>query len=289
MKKAALIKCIDNDSTLNKRSACRAAGISKTAYYHEESDKKKEEDEYIIGLLKQLPAEILNKRGSKAKTKELYKRFGIVLNHKRIERICRENGLLSSNRVRKHPKGYYKQQKESKKEIPQNILNRDFNSDEPMKKLCSDVTYFKTTDGWLYLSAVLDLHRRKIVSYIMSKHNDEKLALDTMEKLRELGELKGLLFHTDQGSIYFGIEFRKKIKEYGIVQSMSRRGNCWDNACMEHFFGTLKVESGYDECLNKKLMSYENTKKLIEDFIYYYNNERIQKNLNWQAPNGAAA
>ena len=211
------------------------------------------------------------------------------MNHKRIERICQENELLANNRRRKHPKGYYKQQKESQKEIPQNILNRDFDSDEPMKKLCSDVTYFKTTDGWLYLSAVLDLHRRKIVSYIMSKHNDEKLALDTIESLRETGELKGLLFHTDQGSIYFGIEFRKKIKEYGIVQSMSRRGNCWDNACMEHFFGTLKVESGYDECLNKKLMSYENTKKLIEDFINYYNNERIQKNLNWQAPNGAVA
>ena len=83
---------------------------------------------------------------------------------------------------------------------------------------------------------------------------------------------------------------QKRLKENGIVQSMSRKGNCWDNACMEHFFGTLKVESGYDDLLKSgKLLSYKKTKKLIDDFIEYYNNERMQQNLGWKTPSEVAA
>ena len=101
--------------------------------------------------------------------------------------------------------------------------------------------------------------------------------------------LKGSILHSDQGGLYTSWKYRERLKSKGIVQSMSRRGNCWYNACMEHFFGTLKVESGYDDLLKKGLLSYEKTKALIERFIDYYNNERIQKDLDWTAPNEAAA
>ena len=97
------------------------------------------------------------------------------------------------------------------------------------------------------------------------------------------------MLHSDQGVLYTSKKWRTRLEKNGVIQSMSRRGNCWDNACMEHFFGTLKVESGYDDLLKTGLLSYEETKKLIDDFIYYYNNERIQQNLGWKTPNEIAA
>ena len=110
-----------------------------------------------------------------------------------------------------------------------------------------------------------------------------------MDKLLALGNLDGSILHSDQGVLYTSKKWRKRLKKNGIIQSMSRKGNCWDNACMEHFFGTLKVESGYDDLLKSSFLSYEETKKLIDDFIEYYNNERIQQNLGWKTPSEVAA
>lgn len=181
-------------------------------------------------------------------------------------------------------------QKENKNNLPKNILNRDFESDRPLKKLCTDVSYFKTTEGWLYLSPILDLYGRKIVCRAISNHNDDALANSTLDNLFTLNNLEGALLHSDQGVLYTSKNWRKRLEKNGLIQSMSRRGNCWDNACMEHFFGTLKVESGYDDLLKSgKILSFEETKKLIDDFIEYYNNERIQQNLGWKTPSEAAA
>ena len=238
----------------------------------------------LTALLKKLPRRILCKRGSKAKAKEIKIRFGITVNHKRIARICRENGLLAKNRRRKFPKDYYKRQEESKKNLPKNILSRDFSADEPLKKLCTDVSYFRTTSGWLYLSPVLDLHRRKVQCYALSRNNDEALADETLDRLFTLGDLSGTILHSDQGPLYKSKEWRQRLRKNGVVQSMSRRGNCWDNACMEHFFGTLKVESGYDDIIKNRTPTEKEVRKLIDNFIEYYNNERIQKNLGWKPP-----
>lgn len=184
---------------------------------------------------------------------------------------------------------YYKQQKENKKNLPKNILNRNFESKEPLKKFCTDVSCFKTKTGWLYLSPILDLYSRKNQCYAISPHNDETLSEETLDKFFTLGKLKGSILHSDQGVLYTAKKWRKRLKKNGIIQSMSRKENCWDNACMEHFFGTLKVESGHDDLLKTGLLSYEETKKLIDDFIYYYNNERIQQNLGWKTPSEIAS
>ena len=273
------------------RKACKAAGISKSSfYYNKNSTSQKEKDKEVVDLLKKLPRMILQRRGNKAKSKELRRRFGKTVNHKRIGRICRENQLLARNRRRKFPRDYYKQQKENKKNLPRNILHRDFSSPEPLKKLCTDVSYFKTTEGWLYLSPVLDLHGSKIVCHAISNHNDDALADATLDNLFGLGALENCLLHSDQGVLYTAKNYRNRLKEKGLVQSMSRRGNCWDNACMEHFFGTLKVESGYDDLLKTgELLSFEDTKSLIDNFIKYYNNERIQQKLGWKTPSEVTA
>ena len=293
-KKKLLLKtmkdCLEKNPDLKTRKLCEVTGVSKSSfYYNRNNNSQKLKDAEVLKSLNQLPGKILKRRGSKAKSKELKSRFGIIVNHKRVERICRENGLLAKNRRRKFPKDYYKQQKENKKNLPRNTLKRNFESNEPLKKFCTDVSYFKTKTGWLYLSPVLDLCGRKVQCYSVSPHNDEALAEETLNKFFALGNVKGSLLHSDQGVLYTSKKWRKRLKKNGIIQSMSRKGNCWDNACMEHFFGTLKVESGYDDLLKTGLLSYEETKKLIDDFINYYNNERIQQNLGWKTPNETAA
>lgn len=205
-----------------------------------------------------------------------------------MARICREYGLLARNRAKKHPNGYYANKKEERRNLPKNILNREFKSSRPFEKLVTDISYFRTQSGWLYFSPVMDLYSRKILCYSISKNNDMALVNDMLDKLDSFKIRNGLI-HSDQGALYTSKEYGERLKENGFAQSMSRRANCWDNACIEHFFGTLKVESGYDEILKKKVLSYENTKYLIEDFVSYYNNERIQKNLGWKTPSGFAA
>ena len=293
-KKKLLLKtmndCLEQNQNLKTRKLCEVTGISKSSfYYNRNNNSQKLKDAEVLKYLKQLPEKILNRRGSKIKSKELKVRFGITVNHKRVERICRENGLLAKNRRRKFPKDYYKQQKENQKHLPKNILNRNFESSAPLKKFCTDVSYFKTKTGWLYLSPVLDLCGRKIKCYSISPHNDEALSEETLDKFFALGNVKGSILHSDQGVLYTSKKWRKRLKKNSVIQSMSRKGNCWDNACMEHFFGTLKIESGYDDLLKTGLLSYEETKELIDDFIEYYNNERIQQNLGWKTPNEIAA
>lgn len=288
-KKKLLLKtmreCLSQNPNLKTRRLCEVTGVSKSSFYYNRNNNfQKMKDAEVLKCLNRLPEKILNRRGSKAKSRELKIRFGTAVNRKRVERICRENGLLAKNRRRKFPKDYYKQQKENKKSLPKNLLNRNFESKEPLKKFCTDVSYFKTKTGWLYLSPVLDLCGRKILCYSVSPHNNEALSKETLDKFFALGKLKGSMLHSDQGVLYTSKEWRNRLKENGVVQSMSRKGNCWDNACMEHFFGTVKVESGYDDLLKNGLLSYEETKKLIDDFIYYYNNERIQQNLGWKTP-----
>ena len=293
-KKKLLLKtmkdCLEQNQNLKTRKLCEVTGISKSSfYYNRNNNSQKLKDAEVLKYLKQLPEKILNRRGSKIKSKELKVRFGITVNHKRVERICRENGLLAKNRRRKFPKDYYKQQKENQKHLPKNILNRNFESSAPLKKFCTDVSYFKTKTGWLYLSPVLDLCGRKIQCYSISPHNDEALSEETLDKFFALGNMRGSMLHSDQGVLYTSKKWRTRLEKNGVIQSMSRRGNCWDNACMEHFFGTLKIESGYDDLLKTGLLSYEETKELIDDFIEYYNNERIQQNLGWKTPNEIAA
>lgn len=260
--------------------------IARSTFYYcnKTSNSKKQKDKVVLDLLYKLPANILRQRGSKTKTMELRKQFGFFANHKRIARICSKYGLLATNRCKKFPNDYYVKQKENNENLPKNILNRNFISAVPLKKICTDVSFFRTTEGWLYLSLAIDLYNSKVVAYKISKHNDEKLAHKTLDQLLKLGDLTGTLLHSDQGSIYTAKEYRKRLKENGIRQSMSRRGNCWDNACNERFFGTLKVESGFNDLLKTGLLSYKKTEELIDNFINYYNNERIQKKLGWKTP-----
>ena len=264
---------------------CKIAGINRaTHYYQKDNTKKADRDLETLEIIKKLPEKELRYAGAKAKAHYLELQFGVKMNHKRILRVSNLYGIHVENRVKRFPKQYYQTLKENEANLPKNILNRDFSAAKPLRKLVTDISFFKIKNGWLYLSAVMDLFNNEILAFRMSNHTDTKLTADTINSLCDQYNVSGALIHSDQGGAYKSSEYRELLKNKGLIQSMSRAGNCWDNACMEHFFGTLKVESGYYDVNKRGLLSYRKMEKLITDFIRFYNNERLQKKLGWKSP-----
>lgn len=264
---------------------CQHAKMPRSSYYSFfKHNKIEQRDNNIYEAILQLSEKEME-RGYKIKT-QLLKKAGLDVSDKQMWRICNKFGLLSKIRKRKHPKDYYAKHREVLKEtVAENILNRQFKSCQPLKKLCTDITYVKVKKGWLFLSVIIDLCTREIVSYICSPHVDVKLVTDTMQKLKEVyPDIKDCTLHSDQGATYTSLEFKRTLKESGFVQSMSRKGNCYDNAIVENFFGTFKTESIYKETLKKGKLKYNEMKLLIKEFIDYYNNKRIQEGLGFLSP-----
>ena len=171
--------------------------------------------------------------------------------------------------------------------VAANLLARGFTAEGPDRKFVTDVTEFKLPDGKLYLSPVMDLYSRRIVGYSISPRPDFAQIRERMENAfggRE-GKVRGALFHSDQGWQYQRKEFGDILEGYGMVQSMSRKGNCHDNSAMENFFGRLKVEMFYGEeaCYS----DYGSLKKALRDYIAWYNSSRLKEYLHWKSPQEA--
>jgi len=217
--------------------------------------------------------------GSKRMTKWLVSEgFAERLNHKRVERVMGKFDLHAKIRRRHHPKNYYLTLKENPVELPGNVLARDFSAEGPMRKLVTDITYLPTDEGWVYMAAVMDLWNREIVSYRISRHMSLELVKDVVSRL---GPCRGTLIHSDMGWTYTNPSYIKHLKNLGFRQSMSRKGNCWDNACMENFFGLMKSETIRQ---TKQILTVDGMVRLINDYIHWYNNQRIQKKLGYLSP-----
>ena len=217
--------------------------------------------------------------GSKRMAKWLVSEgFAEKLNHKRVERVMGEFDLHARIRRRHYPKNYYLALRENPVELPGNVLARDFSADRPMQKLVTDITYLPTDEGWIYMAAVLDLWNREIVSYRIGRHISLELVKDVVS---QLGPCRGALIHSDMGWTYTHPSYIRHLKELGFRQSMSRKGNCWDNACMENFFGLMKSETIRQ---TKQLLTVDGMVRLIDDYIHWYNNRRIQKKLGYLSP-----
>ena len=148
--------------------------------------------------------------------------------------------------------------------VAPNLLARDFSAQQPNEKWVTDITYIQTTEGWLYLAVMIDLYSRKIVGWSMSKHIDAQLVCDAlMMALWRRKFPKGVIVHSDRGSQYASTAFRKIIVEKELIQSMSRKGDCWDNACAESFFHSLKVEL----IMGEPLQNREKTREAIFEYI----------------------
>ena len=206
----------------------------------------------------------------------LVRRFRLHANRKRVYRVMRAIGLKSVIR-RKRP-GYVRTTTEI---VAENVLKREFTADQLNEKWLTDVTEFKYGDGRkLYLSAILDLKDKSIVSWSIGSSNNTSLVFETFDAAVQKYPDAGPLFHSDRGFQYTGRQFRAKLNARGMTQSMSRVGCCIDNGPMEAFWGTLKAEMYY----LRKFQDRERLERAIEDYIRFYNNGRFQEKLGGLAP-----
>jgi transposase InsO family protein len=188
----------------------------------------------------------------------------------------RELGLKSLIRVKR-----YKSYKGQIGLTAPNILQRNFKTVKPNKKWATDITEFKVLGNKLYLSPIIDLFNGEIISYDLSEKPDFKQVVAMLKmSFKKISNHKNLILHSDQGWQYQMKQYRRLLQDKGIIQSMSRKGNCLDNAVIESFFGILKSELFY---LNK-YESISQLKKDIKEYIEYYNNERIKENLSGMSP-----
>lgn len=198
------------------------------------------------------------------------------LNH--VAQLLQERGLRARN-----GKGFkYRPRIESKTHVSDNLLGRQFKVDEPNRKWVSDITYIKVGRTWLYLAVVLDLFSRKVIGWALDNHMREELILEAFNMAVSCRDIEdNVLLHSDRGVQYRGHEYQQALKENGIQCSMSRKGNCWDNAVMESFFGRLKVELIYAECYR----SVEETHAGLFEYIeMFYNRQRRHSSIGYISP-----
>ena len=162
-----------------------------------------------------------------------------------------------------------------------NILNREFEASRPNEKWATDVTEFKVADRKAYLSPIIDMFNGEIIAYTISDRPDLKMVMDMMHSAkRKIKDTSGVMLHSDQGWHYQHMQYQQTLKKFGITQSMSRKGNCLDNAVMENFFGIMKSELLYLH----QFSDMEVFKRELRKYINYYNNDRIKLKLNGKSP-----
>jgi transposase InsO family protein len=247
----------------------------KTYYYYLKRLKKS--DKYATAKVKITEIFEANKGryGYRRITDELLK-TGIKLNHKTVERLMKVLGLKCLVRMKK-----YRSYKGEVGKIAPNLLNRDFEASRPNEKWTTDVTEFSLFGQKLYLSPILDLYDRSIIAYTIYEHPGLKMVTEMVKTALKKEEIKEpLILHSDQGWQYQHRQYQRLLNENGITQSMSRKGNCLDNAVIENFFGILKTELLYTQ----KFTSIEHFKAELIDYIDWYNNRRIKSKLGNISP-----
>ncbi|HDR5039375.1 TPA: IS3 family transposase, partial [Bacillus anthracis] len=283
-----IIESIANNANLNHviKTLCNIANISRSGYYNYLKSKdyrlKREKEDILI---KNTILKAFNhrgyKRGSRSIKMTLKNEFNIVYSRKRIQRIMRKYEIVCPIR-RANP---YKQIAKATKEhtVVPNLLNRNFKQNIPGKVLLTDITYLPYNKGCMaYLSVIKDASTNEVFAYNISDRITLDIAMTTIHKLMENKNFKLLkesFIHSDQGSHYTSPKYQKLLKSYKLGQSMSRRGNCWDNAPQESFFGHMKDEINYKDC-----SSLDELKQVIDDYMEYYNNYRCQWNLKKLTP-----
>jgi len=262
---------------------CQILKITRSAYYkwnNRKKGKRELENQRIAEIAEQIHNEHPDK-GYRRINDDLAKYHDIRINDKRALRICRKKNLKST--IKYTNNGCTRSEKDPQI-IAENILNREFHADAPNEKWLTDVTEFKWYEGnevhKVYLSAILDLYDRRIVSYVIGNRNNNPLVFETFDKAIELYPEAHPLFHSDRGFQYTSKVFYQKLVAAGMTQSMSRIAKCIDNGPMEGFWGILKREKYY----GKRFESKESLIEMIEKYIEYYNTKRLQRNLGVITP-----
>ena len=257
-------------------SLLKASGLSRSTFYYQAKAQQAGDRYAELKASIQLIYERHKGRYGYRRITDTLHKAGELVNHKTVQRLMQCLGLKSLVR----PKKYRSYRGQFNTHVP-NILDRQFRADLPNQKWVTDVTEFNVRGDKLYLSPVLDLYNGEIVAYETQQRPHMPLVNNMLKKaLQKLQGQDAPLLHSDQGWQYQMGNWRHQLATHGLTQSMSRRGNCLDNAAMESFFGTLKSEFFY---LNK-FSSVEQLKKGLDEYIYYYNHERIRSKLKGLSP-----
>lgn len=262
---------------------CDILNITRSAYYHwlnQPESKQEQVNQQLTVTIRKIHEEH-PEMGYRRIKDELHRVYDVTVNDKRILRLCRYEQIQS---VIKHPANSITKRAKHSYHTAENVLNREFKAEEPNQKWLTDVTEFKYYIGAkvhkVYLSAILDLYDRRIVSYVLRDTNDLKLVFDTFDKAVKIEPEAHPIFHSDRGFQYTNINFYKKLEDTKMIQSMSRVGKCIDNGPMEGFWGIIKREKYYGH----KFTNREELIDMITQYIHYYNNGRYQRKLHVMTP-----
>ena len=246
-------------------------------WYRKGCQDRKEKDKPMIEEIRKVQEANRYRSGSPKVYRELNE-AGIKIGHGKVERLMRENSL--NCRTRKAFRTTTRAD-ETKTPAP-DVLKRDFTADAPDLKWVSDITYVPSASGWLYLCVFIDLFSRRVIGWALSERIDAQLVCDAFrEAMEERGAPEGVIVHSDRGSQYTSHAFRRMLKRSNAIQSMSRRGNPWDNAVAESFFSTVKTEE-IDLCL---YADYDDAELSLTNYLeVYYNRRRKHSSIGWHTP-----
>lgn len=260
---------------------CAVLGVSVSGYRAwkrgGKPDRKRLADSQMLALIQAIHAELKGAYGSPRMVKALRAR-GFAASKDRVERLMRDNSIRARHKRR------YKVTTDSKHSLPvaQNLLERDFRPAAPNQVWTSDITYLWTDEGWLYLAIVLDLFNREVVGWRLAPRMTADIVTDalTMAWFRRKPAV-GLIHHSDRGSQYASPSFQAKLVEYGMLCSMSRKGNCWDNAPTESWFNSFKNERVYGKRFATRA---EMTAASFEYIEVFHNRKRLHSTLGYKSP-----
>ena len=266
------------------RVQCRVLGVS-VAGYHEHvarrashAPRRHLSSDALLVHIKAIYAEARGGYGWPRIWKELLSR-GIRVGKQRVQTLMQLHGIRAMSKRR------FKVTTDSNHDLPfaSNLLNREFTVDAPNRVWVGDITYIATDEGWLFLAVVIDLFSRQVVGWSLREHMTRDIVIDALRMAwfkRHPSKHAGLIFHSDRGSQYASHDFRAVLEEYGITGSMSRRGNCWDNACSETLFGSLKVERLHGQRFHTRRQAKDETIA----WLLWYNRARLHSTLAYVSP-----
>ncbi len=278
--KYAWIEGQRNDYPLDE--LCRVLDVSESGYRSWKKGgqpaKKRLTDAQMLVLIRSIHAEYKEAYGSPRMVEEIRLR-GFPASKDRVERLMSENGIQAKHKRR------FKVTTDSKHNLPvaPNLLERNFTPDAPNQVWTSDITYLWTNEGWLYLAIVLDLFNREVVGWSLKPRMTADIVTDalTMAWFRRK-PAAGLMHHSDRGSQYASHAFQAKLADYGMICSMSRKGDCWDNAPTESWFGSFKNERVHGE----RFETRDEFKAMAFEYIeVFYNRKRLHSTLGYRSPN----
>jgi putative transposase len=267
----------EHKNLVSIKRACELCEVSRSGYYKWLKRPVKAKVDVLVQKVKRIFKESRKTYGTRRIKKELAAK-GIVVSRQRIRRIMAEQGLVAKARRKtrattdsnhNHP-------------VAPNLLGGQFDAEHPNEAWVTDITYLATSEGWLYLAVVLDLYSRMIVGWSINKRMTKELVIDALKTaIRRRNPAPGLVCHSDRGSQYCSHAYQDLLKEHGFLCSMSRKGECQDNAVAESFFHSLKVEWIYGEPLKARYQMYREVREYIEVF---YNRQRLHSKNGYLSP-----